>query len=937
MRLTTTEPTQPTPGERLHATGSAVRTVTIVFTDIEGSTALLQALGPAYGNVLATHHRLLRAAFSAEGGEEVDTAGDGLFYTFSSARSAVMATIAGQRAILAEPWPDGAQVRVRMGIHTGEPAVEAIGYIGIDVHRAARIAAAGHGGQILASEATGVLARNELSSDVGLVDLGEHRLRDLTRPERLFQVTAAGLISDFPSIRTLDTLPNNLPRHLTTFIGREKDIADATAALASSALVTLIGPSGVGKTRLALQIAAEQLDRFDDGVWLVELATIAEETMLVPAVAAALGVVEHPGRPLLDNVLAHLHARQLLLILDNCEHLVLAAARFCDAALRADPSLRIVATSREALGVAGERLFAVPSLSMPDARRPATAEELSRSEAAMMFAERAGLVSPGFRITARNAAAVALLVHSLDGNPLALELAAARLRALPVEQVAARLGDRFRLLTGGSRVALPRQQTLRAAIDWSYDLLSEEERAVLRRLGAFAGSFSLEAAEEICAGIGIDRSDVLDLLTRLVDKSLVIAGERDAEDQGFRLLETIREYAREHLVEAGEAAEAQDRHLEWHRALVERAKPEFFRGPEPAEWLERFDRSHDNLRAALAWATSSDDRAEAGLSLAAGLWRFWEIRGHLSEGRSWLERVLGQTRGQMTELRANALTGAGILADAQGDHKASVAFHEESLEVHRWLGSLHSVSYALNNLANSLILAGDYDRALQLQAEALAMTNATGDWRGAAIVRLHMADIVDRLDDPVRARQLFDESLPEFQAHDDPWGIAFACGSYAQIALRRGDVDEARDLVNQAIEQYRYIGDGRGVARMLTMRAEIATEELDRPAAKAAYAEGMAIRFELGDRPGLATALERYSAFIRAEDPTLAARLVGAADALRESIGSARPTATRAGHERLVEELRTELGADAYRAAWATGRLTALEDILAEAGVRTLP
>ncbi len=436
-------------------------------------------------------------------------------------------------------------------------------------------------------------------------------------------------------------------------------------------------------------------------------------------------------------MISHLQSRRILLVLDNCEHLVLECARFCDAALRAGPGLRIIATSREALGIDGERLFSVPSMSLPDDRQGLTAESVADSEAASLFVERAALVSPGFHVTDRNVEAVGQICRRLDGIPLALELAAARVRALSVDQIAARLGDRFHLLTGGSRVALPRQQTLRAAIDWSHDLLPEVERMAFRRLSVFAGPFALDAAETVCSGVGIDRMDVLELLTRLVDKSLVIA-EAPSEtgetaEGGFRLLESIRDYAWERLVETGEAEEAQSRHLAWCLALIERAKPAFFQGPEPVEWLDRLDNEHENLRAALQWATADEANGEAGLALAAGLWRFWEIRGYIYEGRTWLEKALELTSGELTELRANALTGAAILAALQGDKAASVAYHEESLAVHRVLGNRHSISYAIANLANALVELEDFPAAMARYEEGLEMVRRFGDWHGEAV------------------------------------------------------------------------------------------------------------------------------------------------------------------------------------------------------------
>ena len=614
-------------------------TVTLLFTDIEGSTRLLQSLGWAYATVLADHHRLLRDAFAAMGGTEIDSAGDGLYVAFPSARNALLATVTAQRKLAEHTWPHDVTVAVRMGLHTGEPVHVDTGYVGLDVHRAARLCAAGHGGQILVSQVTHDLIADDLPPDIRLSDLGEHRLKDLAAPQRVYQVVASGLRDSFPALRTVDMRPNNLPRQLTSFVGREREIEEATRLLGSAPLLTLTGPGGVGKTRMALELAANLLDGYDDGAWAVELGSIADPDLIANTIASTFGVGEEPGRPLLSAVAEHLRGRRLLLILDDCEHVLAAAARAADTIMRADPGVRIIATSREPLGISGEVLFPVPSLAVPNPDRVLTGDPIGQYDALRLFAERCAAAQPSFRVTDSNVASIAQLCRRLDGIPLALELAAARSRVLSVEQIAARLDDRFNLLTGGSRIAVPRHQTLRATIDWSYDLLTQPERAVLRRLSTFAGGSSIEAAEAVCAGDPVESFEVLDLLARLVDRSLVVP-EPSADETRFTMLETVREYARERLVESGEADDVRRRHRDWYLALVEEAEPAFFRGPEPGYWLERLDREHDNLRAALAWSEEGADDAEAGLRLAAGLWRFWEIRGFLQEGRGWLERML---------------------------------------------------------------------------------------------------------------------------------------------------------------------------------------------------------------------------------------------------------------------------------------------------------
>ncbi len=549
-------------------------TVTFLFTNIEGSTELLQRLDDRrYGEVLAEHQRLLRAAFQEEGGQEMDTQGDAFFVAFPRASNAVAAAVAAQLAITAHPWPEGVQVRVCIGLHTGEATIADSRYVGLNVHRAARICAAGWGGQILVSRATRDVVTHDLPPGVILRGLGEHRLKDLQRLEEIFQLLHPDLPTDFPPLRSLDVLPNNLPHQVTSFIGREWEMAEVKRLLPTTRLLTLTGPGGCGKTRLALQVAADLLEEFANGVWLAELAALSDSALVPQAVASALGVREEPGRSLLATLADYLQPKQLLLVLDNCERLIGACAPLAAALLRACPSLKILALSWEVLGIAEEVTYHVPALSLPDLRRLPSLEHLTQYEAVRLFIERAADALPTFAVTNQNARAVAQVCYRLDGIPLAIELAAARVKVLSVDQIAGRLDDRFRLLTSGSRAAPPRLQTLRATMDWGYDLLSEKERMVLRRLAVFAGGWTLAAAEAVCAGDRVEGFEVLDLLTRLVNKSLVSA-EEQGEETHYRMLETVRQYAREKLLESGEADVVRGRHRDWDQRMAERADPE---------------------------------------------------------------------------------------------------------------------------------------------------------------------------------------------------------------------------------------------------------------------------------------------------------------------------------------------------------------------------
>ena len=659
-------------------------TVTMLFADIEGSTRMLGQLGERYATVLRDYHRLLTETATEHGGASVDTAGDGAFFAYPTATAALQAAMTTQAALMAHAWPDDVTLRARMGIHTGEALKVDDRYVGMDVHRAARITAAGHGGQILLSRTTRELLGSGLPAGVSLRDLGEHRLKDVPQPERLFQVLAPGLPDDFPTLRSLDVWPNNLPRQLSSFVGRSNALLDVDKRLASGPLLTLTGPGGVGKTRLALEVAGQSADTAPDGAWLINLAAVDDGMLVGEAVASTLKVKVQPGVDLTSTLIGHIGRRQLLLILDNCEHVLEATAHVVDTLLQACSEVRILATSREALGISGEGLYPVQSLTLPDADTNQLTE-IAQGEAVQLFVERAQAVQPDFRLTAANARAVAQICQRLDGIPLAIELAAARIRALPADQIAARLDDQFRLLTGGGRMTLPRHRTLLAAFDWSYDLLSEAERELFARLSVFAGSFSLDAAEAVCAGGVIGRGEILDLLTHLIDRSLVISVDAAGEAR-YQMLHTLRQYAQEKCAETSEKEDLHLRHRDFFAALVEEMRPAFFAGPEPTALVERLSREHDNLRAALGWTHGRPDGSAAELRMAAGLWRFWEIRGHLAEGRMWLERALSRTAGEVSTLRANAFTGAGMLAAQQGDHAAASAALNESLTVLRALG-----------------------------------------------------------------------------------------------------------------------------------------------------------------------------------------------------------------------------------------------------------
>lgn len=909
-------------------TNQPTGTVTLAFTDIEGSTSLLQALGDRYPEVLADHHRLIRDAFARHGAVERGSAGDGLYFVFPAARGAVEAAIDAQLAIGSHAWPDGIAIRDRMGLHTGEPRRASEGYVGLDVHRAARICAAGHGGQILISQTTRDLISDELRQPMGVIDLGAHRLRSLDTSQRLYQVTGPGLARDFPPPRTTEARRNNLKLEVTSFIGREREIEQATRILEQSSLLTLTGPGGVGKTRVGLRLARVLLDRFDDGAWIVECGSLTDPAFVLPSVVSTIGMTEPAGRSLLAAIVDHLKGKRSLLVLDDCDPVLTACAELAEALVRACAAVRIVVTSREALGVPGEAILPIASLITPEIGSAVLARDLGAVDACRLFIERARAVQPTFELTDTNARAVAQLCRRLDGIPLAIELAAARVRALPVEQIAARLDDRFRLLTGGSRTSVARHQTLRATIDWSYDLLTEPERAVLRRLSVFAGGATLEAAESVCAGDPVEPFEILDVLGRLVEKSLVFTDPTSAEAR-FRLLETVREYARGRLVEADEGETTLRRHRDWYLALVDEASPAFFHGPEPVEWLRRLDREHEDVRAALEWCLDQPGEGRSGLRIAAGLWRFWEIRGHLSEGRGWLERMVEAVGGEVSPLPANALTGAGNLAFMQGDFRAASTFHEASLALHRQIGDRQSIAYAANNLANTALQLGDHARARALYEETIALTRELGDVRGVAFGSVNLAAVATSEGDLGQARALHEEILATIRELGDRWMEAFALDTFASATSRAGDRQGAGALHAEALAILEEIGDRRGVARVLTHLGDLALSDGDTAQARGLFRQSLAIRQDLGDMPGLASAMENLAGAVAADDADAAARLHGAAESLREAIRAMVPPQAAVTHDQNLADLEARLGIDRFEAARREGRLMTPNEALA--------
>jgi predicted ATPase/class 3 adenylate cyclase len=848
-------------------------TVTFLFSDIEGSTRLLHELGRRYGDVLEEHRRLLREAFTGRGGVEVDTQGDAFFYAFPRASGALLAAAEAQHALVATP------VRVRIGIHTGEPSRSAEGYVGADLHRAARIMAAAHGGQVLVSEATrGLIADDDLEG-LALRDLGEHRLKDLTRPQRLHQLVIAGLPSEFPPPRTLEGRPTNLPIQLTALVGRNRELAELGQVLhrPDVRLLTLTGPGGTGKTRLALQLAADVLEDFPDGVFVVSLAPLADPSLALPAIAQTLGVRESAGRPVAAVLRDYVAEKRVLLVLDNFEQVVEAAGEVSDL-LEAGPDLKVLVTTREPLHIPGEQEWPVQPLELPRAAETRNVEVLSQYESVRLFIERARAVRPDFTVTNENAPAVAEICVRLDGLPLAIELAAARVKVLSVSDLLGRLDQRLAVLTGGGRTTPERQRTLRGAIDWSYSLLDGKERTLFARLSVFAGGCTLDAAEAIC------EAD-LDTLAALVDKSLI--RETDgAGDTRFSMLETIREYAVERLGESEEADAVRHRQADYYVALAEEAQ-EPLRGEGRREWAARLDQEQDNVRAVLEWSLARTEPVRP-LKIASAIWYYWMLRGQLTEGRRWIERALDCGDPAPSPLRAWSLGIAGEFLRAQGEAEAAIAVKEE----------------------------------------ALGLAEKLGDKRDAAALHHDLGEIAATQGDLPRARTHHERALALRQELGTRWGIAHALSGLVDVSVRDGDYASARELAQEVHEFARDENNEEALIWALGMLGDIERRAGNLERARELFAEALSLSVESGDRPRVAEMLEGTAALAGdAGDPLRAARLWGAAGAIYEEIGMA--IWDLAEHERCVGAARQKMGEERFRAAWEEGRSMHLENAVA--------
>ena len=930
-------------------------TAALLITDLVGSTALADSLGDAAAAALwRDHDRLARDLLRAWRGREIDKS-DGLLVMFNSVADAVGCALAYHRALATLPGALAARAGVHVGpvmLRENSPADIALGakpleLDGVAKPIAARVMALACGGQtLLSADARQALGHTEAR----LQSRGHWQFKGIAEPMELFEVADTEARLPAPSdgdkgwrvvrdgARWLPArqIPNNLPRPLTSFVGRERECAEVGALLAERRLVTLCGTGGLGKTRLSIEVARAALHDFADGVWFVELAPLLDPAVVPQAVATALGVREEAGGTVREALAAFVAGRRMLLVLDNCEHVVAASAELVEQLLRAGAGLKVLASSREPLRVAGETVHPVAALALPDAAEARNATALLRFESVRLFVERAALVCPGFAPTPGNAVALVSICRRLEGIALAIELAAARAGALPVETIAARLDEHFHLLGRGPRGAPQRQQTLRALIDWSFELLEPSERALLARLSVFAGGWTLESAEAVCAGDAVDASAVVEGLTALVDKSLVAF---DAASARYRILETVRHYARDRLQERAESAQVRARHFAHFLAFADSVRPAI-KGADQPQRLARIEAEHDNLRAALSWsATEGSATGAGGLQLAGAIWPFWNLRGLLNEGRGWLSTLLQQAADRaIPPVRAQGLRAAGVLAHAQGDFAASASWHEQCLALQRQLGDRKGVAAALESLGIAAYGRGHCASGIDMMEEALAIQRELGEPLAIAQALNNLGATLSFVGERGRARTLLEESLALKRAHGDRRGVAVGLDNLGDLAALLDDKAAARRLFEESLAIRRELNDRAGIARVLLGLADLAHAQGEPATSLRLLAENLSITRDLGDQLAISHALEGLADVARAfGDVEREVRLRGHAQRLRETMDYSIPPAMQPRHGRTLETARAALGdGAAFDRAWQAGRAMTLEQAV-ELALQALP
>jgi predicted ATPase/class 3 adenylate cyclase len=911
--------------------------LTFLFTDLEGSTPLWEQHPDLMQVVSARHDELLRTVFEGNGGRVVKTMGDGLHVVFASPADGIAAALAGQQAIATELWPaEVGSIKVRMGLHAGEGRAREGDYYGPDLNRAARVMGIGHGGQVLVSGTTAALLRGRLPDGAELIDLGLHRLKGLSDLEQVYQLVHASLETEFPPLQSSVSIPHNLPTELTTFIGRRRELEEVERLIESNRLLTLLGPGGTGKSRLMLQAASDLVERFPDGVWLVELAPLTNPELVTEKTAGVLGVRGLPDRSLVDSLAVYLRRKEILLLLDNAEHLIQTSAELAEHLLMLCTQLKILVTSRAPLSIGGEVTFQVPSLSLP-AENVMTEAELEASEAVQLFLERSRAVRPDFELTTSNVPAVAEIVRQLDGIPLALELAAARSRVMSAEQIAARLDDRFRLLVGGRRTALPRQQTLLALIDWSWNLLEESEQVLLRRLSVFSGGWTLEDAQQVAGDAQLDEFAVIDNLEALVEKSLVATGSLPDGGDRFNLLESIRQYARERLVDADEDDALGDRHAAYFVGLIREAEAAHTQ-TETVAWIKRLVQEMDNFRAAFNWLQNHDPMlflAAAGKLMLLGGQGYWSFSP--PQARRWLERAIeiGRTaevpeeeRPEHQENLGRALGALSSVGNVQGRHEEGAAAGAEAVSILRPLGESQPLAYALGIYAMNLNFLGRLDEVYEAGEEAMEIARGLGDGvsLSAALGALGLATLMSG--DFEKAHEYLKEGKASIgELGISLLGINILVGEGHLHALM-GDLEGAEAIYREADQRFQELGDP---TQTIIIRSELAHTLRGQgkwEQALTLYRETILFFQDIGHEPAVAHQLECFAYIaIALEEPERAARLLGVAQAIRERTNNPINLPwQKADYDQAMKQLAEILGSADRDAAVGEGRSMTLDE-----------
>ena len=949
------------------------REVVILFTDIEGSTKLWESHPEEMATALMRHDTIVRHAIESHKGRVFKTVGDAFCATFDSVRTAMAACIAAQVGLESQEWDVDVAIHVRMAIHAGEAEERGNDFFGNTVNKVARLLSTGFGGQILVS-GVAVHLLDTTPDQSNLISLGKHRLKDLHEPEEIFQVQHPQLRRDFPPLKSIHGENTNLPVQLTSFIGREQELARVKSNLREGRLSTLTGPGGCGKSRLSIQAAADMAEDFPDGIWMAELAELSEGSSIDGNVALALSIRETPDGSLRRDIIENCRNRKLLLILDNCEHVIENAAKFAKDILQQCSDVKILATSREPLGMPGESIYQVPSLASLDPEQLESngqelVDYLNENDAARLFIERATAVSANFSVGEQNALSVAQVCYQLDGIPLAIELAAARVKVLPIEQIATRLDDRFRLLTAGSRTHLPRQQTLRALIDWSYDLLEENEKALLRRLSVFAGGWTLESAEPICEGADVEAWEVLDLTSKLVDKSLVTV-DSNPNDVRYGLLQTVRQYSREKLIESSEDIEYQQRHMA-HFAELAREGSDKLQGSEQAEWLNRFEKDRANLRAALDHALLAD--TQTAVAMAAHLWRYWMTHSIFTEGRIILTNTLQLPDIDRSQVEyAKALQGAGVLAMTQMDNEVAKGYLQECLNISREYQHAEFESAALNSLGNLAWKQGAYEQSRELYEASLTLEKSRGNDTGVARATISLGNVATQRAEYEDAERLYTEALTMsrrlknsaweaailhnlgdvawLQGHNeeagehyqasyevrevlgDRLGMARATNKLGDVAMARGDRKKARELFNQTLRETRKLRDHLWEAGSLADLGDLDFIEGHVDEALELHKQALTMRRDLDDQYGIAHSLTMIGNIFAAQGNAAdASWLYGAAETLRKRIGAPLPPVERADFDRGRERAVASLGESEFERVYSEGAAVEFTDAVERA------